>query len=75
MIDSYEIQNSVIELLENNREAEHCRKWDALADEDHTHQLIPQENSFYKSNWWLHSNKQVSNTVRTAHRSDFTKAL
>ena len=60
-------------MIENNREL--CRKWDALADEDHTHHLTPQEYSLYKSNWWLHSNKQGSNTVRTTHRSDFKKAL
>ena len=47
----------------------------ALADEDHTHQLTPQESYHYKSNWWLHSNKQGSNTVLVKHRSDFKKAL
>ena len=62
-------------MIENNRDEELCRKWDALADEDHTHHLARQEYSFYKSNWWLHSNKQGSNTVRTTHRSDFKKAL
>ena len=51
-------------MIENNRDEELCRTWDALADEDHT---------FYKSNWWLHSNKQGSNTVRTTQRSDFKK--
>ena len=35
MIDSYEIQNS----------EEFCRRWDALADEDHTHHLTAQEYS------------------------------
>ena len=62
-------------MIENNRDEELCRKWDALADEDHTHHLISQEYSLYKSNWWLHPNKQGSNTVRTTHRSDFKKAL
>ena len=62
-------------MIENNRDEELCRKWDALADEDHTHHLTPQEYSFYKKNWWLHSNEQGSNTVRTTHRSDFKKAL
>ena len=61
--------------FENNRDEELCRKWDALADEDHTHHLTTQEYSLYKSNLWLHSNKQGSNTVRTTHRSDFKKAL
>ena len=62
-------------MIENNRDEELCRKWDALADEDHTHYLTSQEYSLYKSNWWLHSNKQGSNTVRTTHRPDFEKAL
>ena len=62
-------------MIENNRDEDACRQWDALADEDNTHHLTPHEYSFYKSNWWLHSNKQGSNTVRTTHRSDFKKAL
>ena len=62
-------------MVENNRDENFCRKWDALADEDHTHHLTPQEYPLYKSIWWLHSNKQGSNTVRTTHRSDFKKAL
>ena len=62
-------------MIEYNRDEELCRKWDALADEDHTHHLTPQEYSLYKGSWWLHSNKQGSNTVRTTHRSDFKKAL
>ena len=49
-------------MIENNRDEDVCRQWDALADEDHTHHLTPQEYSLYKSNWWLHSNKQGSNT-------------
>ena len=46
-----------------------------LADEDHTHHLTPQKYYHYKSDWWLHSNKQGSNTVQTTHRSDFKQAL
>ena len=75
MTDSYEIQNSVIELLKINRDEELCRKWGALADEDHTHHLTPQEYSLYKSNWWLHSSKQGSNTMPLRHRPDFKQAL
>ena len=26
-------------MIENHRDEEHCRRWDALVDEDHTHQL------------------------------------
>ena len=43
-------------MIENNRDEELCRKWDALADEDRTHLVTPQEYSLYLSNWWLHSN-------------------
>ena len=28
-------------MIENNRDEELCRRWDALADEDHTHHLTP----------------------------------
>ena len=41
-------------MIENHRDEELCRRWDALADEDHTHHLTTQEYSLYKSNWWLH---------------------
>ena len=44
-------------MIENNRDEELCRKWDALADEDHTHHLTHM-NTLHKSNWWLHSNNQ-----------------
>ena len=60
-------------MFENLRNEDVCRQWDALADEDHTHHLTPQEYYYYKSNWWLRSNKTGSNTVRTTHRSDFKK--
>ena len=48
---------------------------DALADEDHTHHLTPQEYYHYKSNWWLRSNKTSSNTVPVERRPDFKQAL
>ena len=44
-------------MIENGRDEDVCRQWDALADEDHTHHLTPQEYYHYKSNWWLHSKK------------------
>ena len=50
-------------MIENGRVEDACRQWDALADEDHTHLLTPQEYYHYKSNWWLRSNKTGSNTV------------
>ena len=30
-------------MIENHRDEELCRRWDALADEDHTHNLTAQE--------------------------------
>ena len=50
-------------MIENGRDEDVCRQWDALADEDHTHHLTPQEYYHYKSNWWLTSNKTGSNAV------------
>ena len=62
-------------MIENHRDEDFCRRWDALADEDHTHLLTTQEYSLYKSKWWLHSNKQGSNTMPLTHRPDFKQAL
>ena len=45
-------------MVENHQHEDLCRRWDALADEDHTHHLTAQEYLHYKSKWWLHSNKQ-----------------
>ena len=64
-----------IRMIENHRDEEVCRRWDALADEDHTHHLTAQEYFYYKNEWWLHSNKQSSNTMPLRHRSDFEQAL
>ena len=38
-----------IRMIEH-RDAEVCRRWDALADQDHTHHLTPQEYFHYKKN-------------------------
>ena len=62
-------------MIENHRDEDLCRRWDGLADEDHTHHLTAQEYLHYKSKWWLHSNKQGSNTMPLRHRSDFKQAL
>ena len=62
-------------MIENLRDEELCRTWDALADEDHTHHLTPQEYLHYKRKWWLHSSKQGSNTMPLRHRPDFKQAL
>ena len=64
-----------IKMIENHRDEELCRRWDALADEDHTHHLTAQEYFHYKNKWWLHSNKQGSDTMPLRHRSVFKQAL
>ena len=53
-------------MIENHRNEDLCRRWDALADEEHTHHLTAQEYLYYKSKWWLHSNKQGSNVANTS---------
>ena len=64
-----------IRMIENHRDEDLCRRWDALADEDHTHHLTAQEYLHKKSKWRLHSNKQGSNNMPLRHRSDFKQAL
>ena len=63
------------ELIEHNRDEEVCRRWDLLADEDHTHHLTEKEYVHYKNKWWLHSNKSGSDTLPLRNRSDFKQAL
>ena len=58
-------------MIDNGRTEEICSQMDDLADEDHTHHLIPQEIEDYKSNWWLRSNKTGSETLPVQRRSDF----
>ena len=36
-------------MIENHRDEEHCRRWDAFADEDHTHHLTTQEYSLCRA--------------------------
>ena len=62
-------------MVENQRDEDLCRRWDAFADEDHTHHLTAQEYLHYKDKWWLHSNKHGSNTMPLRHRPDFKQAL
>ena len=62
-------------MIETGRDEDVCRHMDALADEDHTHHLASQEYFYYKSNWWLRSNKTGSDTVPVQRRSDFKQAL
>ena len=37
-------------MLEHNRDEDVCRKWDDLADEDHTCRMSEEENFYYKNN-------------------------
>ena len=39
-----------IRMIEHHRDEEVCQRWDALADEDHTHHLTEQEYFHYKKN-------------------------
>ena len=61
-------------MIEHHRDEEVCRRWDVLADEDHTHHLSEQEYFYYKNKWWFHSNEQGSNTLPLRNRSDFKQA-
>ena len=62
-------------MIENNRDEEVCRRWDVLADEDHTWYLSEKEYFYYKNKWWLHLNKSGSDTLPLRRRSDFKQAL
>ena len=64
-----------VRMIVHHRDEEVCRRWDVLADEDHTYHLSEQENFYYKNKWWLHSNKQGSNTLPLRNRSDFKQTL
>ena len=52
-----------------------CRRWDVLADEDHTNHMSEEEYLFYKNKWWLHLNKLGSDTLPLRKGSDFKQAL
>ena len=64
-------QECRIRMIENHRDEEVCRRWDALADEDDTHHLIVQEYFHSKKSWC----KQGSNSMPLRHRSGFKQAL
>ena len=46
-------------MIENNWDEEVCRRWDVLADENHTHHLSEQGNFYYKNKWWFHLKSRV----------------
>ena len=62
-------------MIENYRDEEPLSTIGCFADEDHTHHVTTQEYSFYKGKWWLHPNKQGSDTVPLRQRLHFKQAL
>ena len=62
-------------MFENNRDEEVCRRWDVLADEDHTYHLSEKEYFYYKNKWRLHLNKSGCDTLPLRKRCDFKQAL
>ena len=64
-----------VRMIGNNRDEEVCRRWDVLADEDHSYHLSEEEYFYYKNKWWLHLNKSGSDTLPLRKRSDFKQAL
>ena len=62
-------------MFQIGRNEDLCRQMDALADEAHTHHLTTQEYFYYKSNWWLRSNKTGSDTMPVQRRSDFKRVV
>ena len=52
-----------VQMIEHNRDEEVCRRWDVLAEEDHTYHLSVKGYFYYKNKWWLHSNKSGSDTL------------
>ena len=53
-----------IRMIEHHRDEKVCRRWDALADEDHTHHLTEQEHFYYKTNGGF---IQISNVLIPYH--------
>ena len=45
-----------VRMIEHNRDEAGCRRWDVLADEDHTYHLSEKEYFYHKNKSWLHSN-------------------
>ena len=63
-------------MFDTGRTEEMYRKMDELANEDHTHHLIPEEIRGYRANWWIRSNTVGgSDTLPVRHRPDFKQAL
>ena len=64
-----------VRMIENHRDEDVCRRWDALADEDHTYHLSEEEYFYNKNRWWFHLNKSCSDTLPLRKCSDFKQAL
>ena len=62
-------------MIENSRDEEVCRAWDALADEDHTYHMSEEEYFYYKNNWWISLNKSGNDSQPLRKRSEFKQAL
>ena len=62
-------------MIQNNRDEEVCRKWDDLAEEDHTYRMSESEYFHYRQNWWISLNKSGNTTEPLRKRSDFNQAL
>ena len=62
-------------MLENNRDEDVCRKWDDLAEQDHTYRMSEEEYFHYRQNWWISLNKSGNTTEPMRKRSDFNQAL
>ena len=62
-------------MLENNRDEDVCRKWDDLAEQDHTYRMSESEYFHYRQNWWISLNKSGNTTEPLRKRSDFNQAL
>ena len=62
-------------MLENNRDDDVCRKWDDLAEQDHTYRMSESEYFHYRQNGWISLNKSRNTTEPMRKRSDFNQAL
>ena len=62
-------------MIEHHRDEEVCRRWDVLADEDHTYHMSEEEYFYYKNKWWISLNKTGNGTQPLRNRSDFKQAL
>ena len=73
-IDFSEIQFVVNRNSQSDGQHKSAKKWDALAKEDHTYTLTPEEKRRYKGHWYLTLNKEGKNG-RMKLRSDYRAAV